>query len=271
MARVTADQNDWAVETRAASKTFADRKALDGVSLSIAPGEMVALIGPSGSGKSTLLRGLAGLMPFDAGSGATTAAGMGLQADGRFDRNVRDARARIGFVAQQFNLVGRLSLFSNVMIGALGRLPAWKGALGLFPEADRLAAMRALDRVGMAEYAGRRASTLSGGQQQRGAIARALMQGARILFADEPIASLDPVSARRVMDLLSDLNRTEGLTVVVSLHQVDYAQAWCRRVVALKAGRIVYDGPPDGLDRAALVDIYGADIEEVFWDRGAAA
>jgi phosphonate transport system ATP-binding protein len=265
------DDGVCAVETRAASKTFTDRKALDGVSLAIRPGEMVALIGPSGSGKSTLLRGLAGLMPFDAGSGPTTAAGLALQSDGRFDGKVRDARARIGFVAQQFNLVGRLSLFANVMIGALGRLPAWKGALGLFPQQDRLAAMRALDRVGMAEYAGRRASTLSGGQQQRGAIARALMQGAQVLFADEPIASLDPVSARRVMELLSDLNRTEGLTVVVSLHQVDYAQRWCRRVVALKAGRIVYDGPPDGLERDALVDIYGADIEEVFWDQGAAA
>jgi phosphonate transport system ATP-binding protein len=120
--------------------------------------------------------------------------------------------------------------------------------------------------VGVADYAGQKASTLSGGQQQRGAIARALVQKAEALLADEPVASLDPVAARRVMQLLGDLNREDGLAVVVTLHQVDYALRYCPRVIALKAGRIVYDGPSAGLDKAALVDIYGPEIQEVFWE-----
>jgi phosphonate transport system ATP-binding protein len=126
--------------------------------------------------------------------------------------------------------------------------------------------MAALARVGVAEQAGQRANTLSGGQQQRGAIARALVQEAQVLLADEPVASLDPVAARRVMETLRDLNRADGLTVVVTLHQVDYALRYCERVVALKAGRLVYDGPAAGLDRARLVDIYGPEFEDVFWE-----
>jgi phosphonate transport system ATP-binding protein len=118
----------------------------------------------------------------------------------------------------------------------------------------------------VADYAGQRAGTLSGGQQQRGAIARALVQGAELILADEPVASLDPVSARRVMELLKDLNRDEGMTVVVTLHQVDYALRYCPRVVALKAGKVVYDGPREGLDRRLLIDIYGPEIEDVFWE-----
>ncbi|MFA5600270.1 MAG: ATP-binding cassette domain-containing protein, partial [Phenylobacterium sp.] len=128
------------------------------------------------------------------------------------------------------------------------------------------AAMQALARVGIAEYAGQRAGTLSGGQQQRAAIARALVQRAKIILADEPVASLDPVSARRVMDTLSELNAEDGLTVVVTLHQVDYALKYCRRVIALKAGKIVYDGPPESLDRSRLIDIYGPEFEDVFWE-----
>jgi phosphonate transport system ATP-binding protein len=126
--------------------------------------------------------------------------------------------------------------------------------------------MAALDRVGVAEYAGQRANTLSGGQQQRGAIARVLVQRAKAVLADEPVASLDPVSARKVMELLADLNRDEGITTVVTLHQVDYALRYCRRVVALQKGRIVYDGPSSGLGRDKLIDIYGPEFEDVFWE-----
>jgi len=126
--------------------------------------------------------------------------------------------------------------------------------------------MAALQRVGVADCAGQKASTLSGGQQQRGAIARALVQKAEALLADEPVASLDPVAARRVMQLLSDLNREDGLAVVVTLHQVDYAMRYCPRIVALKDGKVAYDGPSLGLDKAALVDIYGPEIQEVFWE-----
>jgi phosphonate transport system ATP-binding protein len=126
--------------------------------------------------------------------------------------------------------------------------------------------MAALHRFGLSDYAAQRANTLSGGQQQRGAIARALVQKAKIILADEPVASLDPVSARRVMEILAELNRADGLTVVVTLHQVDYALRYCKRVVALKAGQIVYDGPASGLHKTQLIDIYGPEFEDVFWE-----
>src|SRR5207253_10065838 len=170
---------------------------------------------------------------------------------------------RIGFIFQQFNLVGRLSLFTNVALGSLGRIPAWRGLLGLWPDETKTATMAALARVGVAEYAAQRANTLSGGQQQRGAIARALVQKAKIILADEPVASLDPVSARRVMEILCDLNREDGLTVIVTLHQVDYALRYCRRVVALKEGKVVYDGPATGLRNDQLIDIYGPEFEDI--------
>lgn len=245
--------------------TFGETRALDDVSLTVEQGEMVALIGPSGSGKSTLLRVAAALQPADSASGPVSVLGHTMQARGRIAPGVRRNRARLGFIFQQFNLVGRLSLFGNVMLGALGRLPVWRGALGLFPDSVKQAAMDALERVGMEDFASRRASNLSGGQQQRGAIARALVQGAKVLFADEPIASLDPVSARKVMELLRALNREDGLTVVVTLHQVDYAQRYCDRTVALNKGRIVYDGPSGGLDRDKLVEIYGPEFETAFY------
>jgi len=260
-----------AIKIEGAIKTFGDRKALNGASLVVNAGEMVALIGPSGSGKSTLLRAAAGLMELDVGGGTVETAGGPVQANGKLSDDVRVSRTRIGFVAQQFNLVGRLTLFANILIGALGRIPVWRGALGAFNAQEREGAMLALNRVGMADFAARRASTLSGGQQQRGAVARALFQGAKVLLADEPIASLDPVSARRVMELLHGLNRDEGLTVLVTLHQVDHAKRWCQRIVALKDGKIVYDGPGKGLDRATLIEIYGPEIEDALADEEMAA
>jgi phosphonate transport system ATP-binding protein len=248
------------------SKTFGARKALNGVSVEVGAGEMVALIGPSGSGKSTLLRSITGLQSIDGGKGTITVFGEVVQKDGRVTGRVRTARQKLGMIFQQFNLVGRLSLFSNVMLGALGRVPGWQGFLGAWPAADRLRAMAALHRVGVADYAAQRANTLSGGQQQRGAIARALVQGAQAILADEPVASLDPVSARKVMELLVELNRRDGLGVIVTLHQVDYAIRYCDRVIALKAGEVVYDGPVTGLDTKQLIDIYGPEFEDAFWE-----
>lgn len=248
------------------SKTFGARKALDGVSVDIAAGEMVALIGPSGSGKSTLLRSITGLQSIDGGKGTITVFGEVVQKNGRVTGAVRDARRKLGMIFQQFNLVGRLSLFSNVMLGALGRLPGWRGILGVWPTEDKTKAMAALHRVGVSDYAAQRANTLSGGQQQRGAIARALVQGAQAILADEPVASLDPVSARKVMEQLVELNKRDGLGVIVTLHQVDYAIRYCERVVALQAGKIVYDGPSTGLDHKTLISIYGPEFEDAFWE-----
>lgn len=250
------------LEAKNLTRTYGTRKALDNVSITLKEGEMVALIGPSGSGKSTLLRSATGLILTDKDGGEISLMGLPVQKGGKLQDTVREARSKVGFVFQQFNLVGRLSLFENVMLGALGRLPFLKGFFGNWPKADKDLGMRALDRVGVADYAAQRANLLSGGQQQRGAIARALVQGAQAIFLDEPVASLDPVSARKVMELLEDLNKNDGVTIAVVLHQIDYALKFCDRIIALKAGKIVYDGPKEGLVRDRLVEIYGAEYDE---------
>lgn len=246
------------------TRTFGNSRALDNVCLSVAEGEMVALIGASGSGKSTLLRHIAGLTEADKNSGSVHVLGSVMQQEGRLARHVRHLRTNIGMIFQQFNLVDRLPVHTNVMLGALGRIPLWRSLLGLFPHQVRVDALTALGRVGIAEKAFQRASTLSGGQQQRAAIARAMVQKARVLLADEPIASLDPESSRKVMELLAEVNQQDGITVVVTLHQVDFAIRYCRRTVALKEGCIVYDGPSDRLTPAFLREIYGASSEELF-------
>ncbi|SMF21746.1 phosphonate transport system ATP-binding protein [Tistlia consotensis] len=252
-----------AIEISSLAKSFGAQPALAGVSLTVAPGEMVALIGASGSGKSTLIRHVAGLLAGDRATGSVQVLGRPVQHGGRLARGLRALRCEIGVIFQQFNLVGRLSLLTNVLLGTLGRVPVWRGSLGLFSDAEKLEAMAALQRVGMAGYAGQRASTLSGGQQQRAAIARCLVQRARLVLADEPIASLDPASAKRVMEMLAEINREDGITVVVSLHQVDYAIRYCRRVVALRDGKVVYDGPTTALTRAFLHELYGTSSEEL--------
>jgi phosphonate transport system ATP-binding protein len=237
--------------------------ALDAVSLTIEAGELVALIGASGSGKSTLLRNIAGLTAADTGSASSIEVhGRGVQRDGRVAPNVREIRTGIGFVFQQFNLVTRLPVLTNVLAGLLHRIPVWRSVLRHFNRNEIRAGLEALARVGMAEHALQRASTLSGGQQQRVAIARTLVQGASIILADEPIASLDPSSARRVMDILTAINKEDRTTVVVSLHQVDVALAYCPRTIALSAGRIAYDGPSRELTPALLQRIYGAEVDD---------
>ncbi|MGB6103661.1 MAG: phosphonate ABC transporter ATP-binding protein [Pusillimonas sp.] len=251
-----------AIHVEDLNKSFGGKQVLFNLGLAVAPGEMVALIGASGSGKSTLLRHLAGLACGDKqGCGSIQVRGQTVQSAGRLNGQVRRLRADIGYIFQQFNLVGRLSVLSNVLLGRLGRMPRWRGSLGLFSHEEKERAMAALERVGLAEYAHRRASTLSGGQQQRVAIARALSQEAEVILADEPIASLDPESARKVMDILADINGTDGKTVVVTLHQVDYAVRYCERVVALKSGRIHFDGSVRALDGAFLNELYDGDLE----------
>lgn len=245
-------------------KTFGGKQALDDLALSVQPGEMLALIGASGSGKSTLLRHLAGLACADRRQGGSIEVlGRQVQAQGRLNGQVRRLRADIGYIFQQFNLVGRLSVLQNVLLGCLGRMPRWRGTFGLFNSQEKSRAMAALERVGLADLALQRASTLSGGQQQRVAIARVLTQGAEVILADEPIASLDPESARKVMQILADINREDGKTVLVTLHQVDYARRYCQRAVALKAGRIHFDGPTADLNPDVLNDLYGGELDVV--------
>jgi phosphonate transport system ATP-binding protein len=257
------------VDAKGISKSFQRGvRVLDDVSLTLDRGEMVALIGASGSGKSTLIRALAGLIAVDNArndrdAGRISMMGEPIQQGGRLAWG-RAMRVRIGVIFQQFNLVPRLSVLTNVCFGLLGRLPLLRGSLGRFSDADKRKAMQALARVGIAEHALKRANELSGGQQQRAAIARSLVQGAELLIADEPIASLDPASARRVMDLIADMNRKDGLTVFISLHQVEYALKYCPRTIALKAGKIAYDGPSSALTPAFLNQLYGAESEELF-------
>ncbi|MCD5989644.1 Phosphonates import ATP-binding protein PhnC [Pseudomonas savastanoi pv. glycinea] len=251
-----------AIHVERLNKTFARKPALVDLALSIQPGEMVALIGASGSGKSTLLRHLAGLACCDRGNGGSVQVlGREVQAAGRLNGKVRKLRSDIGYIFQQFNLVNRLSVLDNVLLGCLGRMPGWRGNLGLFNAEEKQRALQSLDRVGLVDLAAQRASTLSGGQQQRVAIARALTQRAEVILADEPIASLDPESARKVMEILADINRTDGKTVVVTLHQVDYAVRYCPRAVALKGGRIHFDGDGKNLSSQFLNDLYGADVD----------
>lgn len=259
-----------AIEIVHLSKTFrTGKRALDDINLLIEPGEMVALIGASGSGKSTLLRHVAGLMPGDRDvPGQIVVDGRIVQANGRIGRGIRQTRAGIGFVFQQFNLVGRMQVLVNVMAGHLGRMPLWRTLLRRFTDAERRLAVDALARVGIAECAFQRASTLSGGQQQRAAIARALVQKAKIILADEPIASLDPESSRRIMEALADINRTDGVTVVVSLHQVDFALKYCRRVVALKDGKVMFDGAGSAVTASLLRGLYGNDSDLDFGSLG---
>lgn len=256
------------IHIRELSKTFGRGKrahqALKNINLTINDGEMVALIGASGSGKSTLLRHLAGLETADAGKGLGLIESFGrkVQEKGRIHRGKRHQRADTSMIFQQFNLVSRLSVLTNVCLGLLGRIPEWRGSFGLFSRAEKMAAMEALDRVGMARFAAQRASTLSGGQQQRVAIARTLVQGAQLILADEPIASLDPASSKRVMQALSEINQS-GISVVVSLHQVSYATRYCPRTLAMRDGEIAFDGDSQTLTPEFLTELYGEDSEEL--------
>ena len=239
------------------SKSFNQHQALNAVDLNICSGEMVALLGPSGSGKSTLLRHLSGLIIGDKSPGSRVELlGRTVQHEGRLARDIRKSRARTGYIFQQFNLVNRLTVLENVLIGALGSTPFWRTCFSWFTAEQKQRALQALTRVGMAHFAYQRVSTLSGGQQQRVAIARALMQRAKVILADEPIASLDPESARIVMDTLRDINQTDGITVVVTLHQVDYALRYCERIVALRQGNVFFDGSSQHFDNDRFDHLY---------------
>ena len=237
--------------------TAFEQHALFDVNLEIGDGEFVGLIGHTGSGKSTLLRHLSGLITGDKSAGShIELLGRTVQREGRLARDIRKSRANTGYIFQQFNLVNRLSVLENVLIGALGSTPFWRTCFSYFTREQKQRALQALTRVGMVHFAHQRVSTLSGGQQQRVAIARALMQQAKVILADEPIASLDPESARIVMDTLRDINQNDGITVVVTLHQVDYALRYCERIVALRQGHVFYDGSSQQFDNERFDHLY---------------
>ena len=233
---------------------------LKGVDMPIEEGEMVALMGPSGSGKSTLLRHVSGLVASDIRPECKVSVfGQTVQSGGQIQSDVRKIRAKIGFIFQQFNLVSRMSVLKNVLVGRLAQIPKYRSLFSLFTRDEKLSAIQALNRVGLSDQAAQRASTLSGGQQQRVAIARALQQQAKIILADEPIASLDPESARLVMETLRELNQKDQITVIVSLHQINFASQFCPRIVALKSGEIVFDGAAEDLSNDYLRWIYDSE------------
>ncbi|WP_194421634.1 phosphonate ABC transporter ATP-binding protein [Microbacterium abyssi] len=227
--------------------------ALSEVSLSVERGEIVVLLGLSGSGKSTLLRHVNGLEIPTEGS----VVALGESVSELSGRALRAVRGRIGFIFQQFELVGALTVLENVLTGGLATLRGPRVGIFTYPRALREKALGHLDRVGLLEFAYQRADQLSGGQQQRVAIARALMQDPEILLADEPVASLDPESSSQVMALIREIAAERSLTVICSLHQVDLALGWGDRIVGLRAGRVVLDTHTEGLSREEVMEIYG--------------
>lgn len=248
------------------NKHFSGNKhVLRGVDLEVRSGEMVALIGASGSGKSTLLRHIAGLVAADTQTESLIeVGGRCVQHNGRIAKDIRSIRSKIGFVFQQFNLVDRLSVQTNVLVGLLHAIPLWRGLVHYFHPSEKKQALESLKRVGIHECHAQRASTLSGGQQQRAAIARTLVQGANLVLADEPIASLDPESSRNVIEILKNINKEDGCTILVSLHQVEFAKRYFNRIIGLQEGQIVFDGAPSELTVELLKKLYGSQANELF-------
>ncbi|KQS84446.1 phosphonate ABC transporter ATP-binding protein [Methylobacterium sp. Leaf361] len=244
------------------TRQYGDRRAVDGVSLRIEPGSFVGVIGRSGAGKSTLLRLINRLA--DPSSGRILHEGR--EVTTLRGRPLREWRTRCAMIFQQFNLVGRLDVMTNVLMGRLSHVPTHRALLRQWSAEDRAMALAALESFDMGEFAGQRADGLSGGQQQRVAIARALVQEPEILLADEPVASLDPRNTRLVMDALADVNRRYGITVLCNLHSLDLARAYCDRLVGLAAGRVVFEGGPFDLTEDVARRLYGLEAGEVLDD-----
>jgi phosphonate transport system ATP-binding protein len=234
-------------------------RAVDNVSFDVPNGQFLAVIGLSGSGKSTLLRCINRLIDPTAGqilwNGTDIAA--------LHEEDLRLVRRRIGMVFQHFNLVNRTSVLTNVLAGRLGYINPFWSTLNRFPKEDIEKARHQLERVGIADKAANRADELSGGQQQRVGIARALMQDPELILADEPVASLDPVLAHSIMQYLELINKEDGVTVLCSLHFLDLVHRYADRVIALNLGRLVYDGPPKGIDDEKFKEIYGREAERI--------
>jgi phosphonate transport system ATP-binding protein len=245
------------ISFRAASVTYAGGvRALRELDLDIGPGEFVVVVGLSGAGKSTLVRAINGLVPLTSGS---------LDVNGHdvptLKRSgLRALRSDIGMIFQGFNLVDRTSVLNNVLMGRLHDVATWRTLLGVYPSADIRIALEALDRVEILEKAYVRASNLSGGQRQRVGIARALAQDPSIILADEPVASLDPPTSHLVMRDLQRINRELGITTIINLHFLDLATAYADRIIGLRDGELVFDGPGSAADASVFEDIYGRSL-----------
>ncbi|MEM0900322.1 MAG: phosphonate ABC transporter ATP-binding protein [Pseudomonadota bacterium] len=243
------------------TRRFGANTAVDNVHLTIPSGQMVGIIGASGAGKSTLLRMINRLIDTSDGSivfeNTNVSALKGQQ--------LRNWQRDCAMIFQQFNLVPRLDVITNVMLGRLNHRSSVASLLSIFSDRERAMAIAALERLGIEKAAMQRAGTLSGGQQQRVAIARALMQEPKVILADEPIASLDPRNAQIVMQSLADINKNDGITVITNLHTLDTARTYCERIIGMQAGKVVFDGGPDQLTEAAARQIYGAEgLEDAF-------
>ncbi len=240
-----------------ASVTYAGGvHALKDLDLEIADGEFVVVVGLSGAGKSTLVRAINGLVPLTSGQLEVN----GVDVTNLSRREMRRLRAGIGMIFQSFNLVNRTTVLNNVLMGRLHEVPTWRTLLGLYPKADVEIAMQSLERVEIVEKAYVRASNLSGGQRQRVGIARALAQQPQIILADEPVASLDPPTSHVVMRDLQRINRDLGMTTIVNLHFLDLATAYADRIIGLRAGALVFDGPGSAADATVFERIYGRSL-----------
>ena len=233
-------------------------QALKNINLTIEQGEFVAIIGLSGAGKSTLIRTINRM--HDITQGKLTVDGidvMSLQG-----KNLRKFRRRIGMIFQSFNLITRTTVIKNVLTAFVPELPWWRAAFGIFTKAEKMKALESLDQMGILDKAFVRADQLSGGQQQRVALARTLAQNPQIILADEPVASLDPVTAKQVMDDFQRINRDTNITVLINIHHVELALQYVTRVIGIRAGEIVYDGPASQVNQAVLDSIYQGSQEE---------
>ncbi|MGV2102991.1 phosphonate ABC transporter ATP-binding protein [Rhizobium sp. 21-4511-3d] len=237
------------------TRRFGNKLAVDSVTLDIPQGQMVGIIGRSGAGKSTLLRMINRLQEPTSGSIRFG----GVEVSSLRGEALRNWQRDCAMIFQQFNLVPRLDVLTNVMLGRLNHRPTMLSLLNIFSREERIHAIAALERLGIEQTALQLAGTLSGGQQQRVAIARALMQKPKMVLADEPIASLDPLNAKIVMDALRDINEREGITVITNLHTLDTARSYCERIVGMAGGRVVFDGKPADLTAEAVKEIYGTD------------
>jgi phosphonate transport system ATP-binding protein len=250
------------LELQGLTRRFGSVTAVDQVRLLVPDGQMVGVIGRSGAGKSTLLRMVNRLT--DPSEGRILFGGQDVTA--LKGAALRRWRTDCAMIFQQFNLVQRLDVLTNVLVGRLNHRPGMMGTLTsllkMFTAEERAMAIQALDRFDLAETALQRADTLSGGQQQRVAICRALLQEPKLILADEPIASLDPRNAKTVMDALRQVNREDGITVLTNLHHLDTARQYCDRIVAMQAGRVMFDGPPVELTGARVREIYGVSEDE---------